>query len=90
MKLHQKGYLLVELNKANSLWDYELIEKALNHYHESGDFKEKSLRIALDELASAGLIKRINQKLSNSALFFCYQLSEFGRLRMINTGLLNL
>jgi DNA-binding transcriptional regulator PaaX len=90
MRLHQKGYLLVELSKVKSLWDDELIKKTLAHYNESGDFKEKSLRIALDELASAGLINRNNQKLRNNSLHFCYQLSDFGRLRMINTGLITI
>ncbi len=58
MKLHQKGFLLVELNKFSNMWDYELIEKTLNKYGEFGDFREKTLRIALDELSAAELISR--------------------------------
>ena len=58
MKLHQKGFLLVELNKFSNMWDYELIEKTLNEYGEFGDFREKTLRIALDELSAAELISR--------------------------------
>ena len=51
MKLHQKEFLLVELNKFSNMCDYELIEKTLNEYGEFGDFRKKTLRIALDELS---------------------------------------
>ena len=92
MRLHQKGFLLVELSKFNNMWDDELIEKALNEYEEFGDFREKTLRIALDELSAAGLIKRIESKLETvndkTKLLFRYQVSDFGISRMIDTGLL--
>jgi len=92
MKLHQKGFLLITLSKAESMWDYQLIKKAFDEYNESGDFKEKTLRIALDELAAAGLIKRIENKIETNngkeKLLFKYQLSNFGISRMVDTGLL--
>ena len=92
MRLHQKGFLLVELSKFNNMWDDELIEKALNEYEEFGDFREKTLRIALDELSAAGLIKRIESKLETvngkTKLLFRYQVSDFGLSRMRDTGLL--
>ena len=92
MKLHQKGFLLVELSKFNNMWDDELIEKTLNEYEEFGDFREKTLRIALDELSAAGLIKRIESKLETvndkTKLLFRYQVSDFGLSRMRDTGLL--
>ena len=92
MRLHQKGFLLVELSKFNNMWDDELIKKALNEYEEFGDFREKTLRIALDELSAAGLIKRIESKLETingiAKLSFKYQVSDFGISRMIDTGLL--
>lgn len=93
MKLHQKGFLLVELSRADSLWDYDLITIALAEYKLSGDYWEKNLRIALDELAAAGLITRLEEKLQDDnhrlGLFFRYRLSDFGRSRMLDTGLLN-
>ncbi len=59
---------------------------------ESGSFIEKTLRIALDELAAAGLIKRIESKLEiingKAKLVFKYQVSDFGITRMVDTGLL--
>jgi DNA-binding transcriptional regulator PaaX len=92
MKLHQKGYLLVELSQAASLWDDTLITLALQEYGLAGDYWEKNLRVALDELAAAGLIRRIEEKLKNvkgrPTLMFRYQLSDFGRTRMLDTGLL--
>lgn len=92
MKLHQKGFLLITLNKAGSMWDYQLIKKSFNEYDEPGDFKEKTLRIALDELAAAGLIKCIENKIEvnngKEKLLFKYQLSDFGISRMVDTGLL--
>ena len=91
-KLHQKGYLLVELNKFASLWDYQLINKTLFEYGESGAYREKTLRIALDELAAAGLINRIEEKLETvrgkTNLMFRYRISDFGKTRMRDTGLL--
>lgn len=92
MKLHQKGFLLVELSMAENLWDHHLIDKALKEYDLVGDYWEKNLRVALDELAAAGLITRIEKKLETikgkPRLLFRYRLSDFGRTRMIDTGLL--
>lgn len=92
MRLHQKGFLLVELRKFNNMWDYELIEKTLKEYEESGDFREKTLRIALDELSAAGLIKCIESKVEiingKAKLLIKYQVSDFGLSRMLDTGLL--
>ncbi|MEY3884572.1 MAG: hypothetical protein RIS87_347 [Pseudomonadota bacterium] len=93
MKLHQKGFLLVALSKSNTLWDDELIVQAFIEYNIFGDYSEKTIRIALDELSAAGLITRVEEKLEmnkqRAKLLFRYQLSDFGRARMIDTGLLN-
>lgn len=94
MKLHQKAYLLVELSKTDSCWDYELIAKALKEYQVSGSRWVNTFRITLDELSSAGLTSSIEKKLDDGAhvgrnkVLFKYQLSEFGRSRMRETGLL--
>ena len=93
MKLHQKGFLLVALSKNNTLWDDELIVKVFIEYNIFGDYSEKTIRIALDELSAAGLITRVEEKLEmnkqREKLLFRYQLSDFGRARMIDTGLLD-
>lgn len=90
MKLHQKGFLLVELSRAASLWDHELIAKTMSEYALSGNYWVNAIRIALDELAAAGLILRLEAKLDDATakLLFCYALSDFGRTRMRDTGLL--
>lgn len=92
MKLHHKGFLLTAISKSGGIWDKRLIEKVFIEYDESGDFREKTLRIALDELAAAGLIKRIESKLETingkQKLLFKYQVSDFGVTRMVDTGLL--
>lgn len=92
MKLHHKGFLLVAISKSGGIWDQQLIQKVFAEYRESGDFREKTLRIALDELAAAGLIKRIENKLETingkAKLLFKYQVSDFGITRMVDTGLL--
>ena len=92
MKLHHKGFLLVAISKSGGIWDQQLVEKVFAEYNESGDFREKTLRIALDELAAAGLIKPIENKLETingkAKLLFKYQVSDFGISRMVDTGLL--
>lgn len=92
MKLHQKGFLLVTLSKADSMWDQALITETFKEYGSAGDYAENTIRIALDELASGGLINRLEEKLElhngKQKLFFKYQLSDFGKTRMQDTGLL--
>ena len=94
MKLHQKGFLLVELSKYESIWDYDLIPKILEEYKLSGNYEFKSICVTLDELAAAGLIARIDSRLdkelsvSKARVMFKYHLTDFGRTRMIHTGLL--
>jgi hypothetical protein len=92
MKLHQKGFLLVELNSVSGLWDEELIARTLSEYGHSGEYWENSIRVALDELAAAGLIARLQSNLKNirgkPMLTFFYAVTDFGKARMMDTGLL--
>jgi hypothetical protein len=92
MKLHQKGFLLVQLNSVSTLWDEELIARTLREYGHSGEYWENSIRVALDELTAAGLVIRLQSKLKNirgkPMLTFLYTVTDFGKARMIDTGLL--
>jgi hypothetical protein len=92
MKLHQKGFLLVALSKVDSLWDESLIQQTFEEYGSADDYAENTIRIALDELAAGGLITRLEERLNvengRQKLTFKYQLSDFGRSRMQDTGLL--
>lgn len=95
MKLPQKGFLLVTLSHHQSLWDYELINQAIAEYGLKGNYWINHFSIALDELASAGLITRIGHRLDDGSfiardrLQFEFALSDFGRERMFDTGLLD-
>ena len=93
MKLHQKGFLLVQLSRTDSLWDDGLIDRTCSEYSLSGNYIRRAISIALDELASAGLIQKLEEKLTSlqgkQILSFRYRLSDFGRKRMQDTGLLN-
>lgn len=90
MKLHHKGYMLVLLEKYERQWDKTLIDSALDEYALDGDYWINHFRIILDELASAGLIFREDHRLDpiTDRLMFKYVLTDFGRQRMRDTGLL--
>ena len=92
MKLHLQGYLLVHLSKVSDMWDEELVAAAMREYGHSGDYWQKTIRVALDELAAAGLLTRLQSELKairgTPRLSFRYALTPFGRERMIDTGLL--
>lgn len=94
MKMHQKGFLLVQLSECDSMWDYELVAKALSEYSLSGLHWISTMRVALEEMASAGLVTRVAGKVCDGShagigkVLFNYKLSEFGRSRLHDTGLL--
>lgn len=94
MKMHQKGFLLVQLSECNSMWDYELVVKTLSEYSLSGLHWVSTIRVALEELSSAGLVTRVAGKVCDGShaginkVLFNYKLSEFGRNRLHDTGLL--
>jgi|CryBogDrversion2_11_1035321.scaffolds.fasta_scaffold46574_2 hypothetical protein len=91
MKLHQKGFLLVHLNHAESLWDQEIIAATLKEYALEGTYWENHIRVSLDELAAGGLITRLEERLihenDKSILNFRYQVSPFGKTRIVDAGL---
>jgi hypothetical protein len=93
MKLHQKGFLLTALRRTESAWDHTLVAETLAEYGVTGRGRVNEIRIALDEMASAGLIARVEERLDNGAhvgpgkVLFRYSLTDFGRQRMRDTGL---
>jgi len=92
MKVHQKGFLLQQLGSADRLWDVTLIERLLQFYGLSGRYWENNTRTTLDELAAGGLISPVDHRLSergeHKQLNIEYVLTDFGRERMRDTGLL--
>ena len=92
MKLHLKGFLLTQLHQLGGMRDTRLLALTMQTYALTGQFARNSLRIALDELSSAGLVHRQAPELvseqGQEVLSFHYQLSAFGRQRMHDTGLI--
>ncbi len=90
MKLHHKGYVLTQLAAQQEQWDKALIDEAMTEYKLNGDYWIKHFSVIMDELASAGLISREDHRLDNLSdrLMFKYRLTDFGRERMRDTGLL--
>lgn len=90
MKLHHKGFILVLLEKMQLAWDDVLVDLALREYMLTGRYWNNHFRIILEELAAAGLITREAHQLDSKTdrLVFQYAISDFGRERMRDTGLL--
>lgn len=94
MKLHQKGYLLVALSQRRDAWDYELVAQTMAEYGTTSRQAMNTIRVALDEMASAGLLARLEEQLDDGThlqagkVLFRYGLTDFGRRRMRDTGLL--
>ena len=84
----------MQLSKSNSIWDYELVARTLSEYSLSGLHWVSTVRVALEELSSAGLVTRVAGKISDGSqagkgkVLFNYRISEFGRTRLYDTGLL--
>jgi len=90
MKLHHKGFVLVSLADLQVSWDDKLIVLAMNEYELEGQYWTNHFSVILDELASAGLITRLDHRLdaNSQRLMFQYAMSDFGIKRMQATGLL--
>lgn len=90
MKLHQKGWLLTQLAVHGAAWDGALCSAAAAEYSR-GEAHPGAIRLALEELAAAGLVQRRGEHLVEEAgrtrLSFRYQLTAFGEQRMRDTGL---
>lgn len=90
MKLPQKGWLLCRLSSHGADWDSGLVAAAEQAY--GAEVRGGGIRLALEELASAGLVQRCAERLLPGdgvpRLSFRYQLTAFGLQRMRDTGLL--
>lgn len=90
MKLPLKGFLLRELNKTPSAWDFELVNAADTYY---GSIKSNNIYRALFELSSSRLIYSFDEKTEEDGLskksqvHLCYRITDFGRKRIKEIGL---
>ena len=94
-ELHMKGYILQLLSEnGDGLWDYDIANSTLKAYGYSGGYWKGEVRLALTDLFSCGLAESVEDKIDDGShfqsdkLLVRYKLTDFGRERMQQTGLL--
>ncbi len=93
-QVHIKGRLLQLLDEGPH-WDYELAQRIADEYPEAqGQYWADTVRLNLADLHSGGLVVQQEDAVDPSKTYgrekvlFRFALSEFGRQRMQETGLL--
>lgn len=92
--LHMKGYMLQLLFKHGALWDYDLAGRVMREYGHEGEYWYGTVRITLTDLYSGGLLQEVETTVDPEKSFgvervlFKFALSDFGRERMQQSGLL--
>ncbi|MGI8626929.1 MAG: hypothetical protein ACR2J5_10245 [Geodermatophilaceae bacterium] len=92
--LHIKGYMLQLLAREGAMWDYEVADQVMNAYGLNGDYWYGTVRLTLTDLYAGGLLNELEatidpaKSLGVEKILFRYQLNEFGRERMQQSGLL--
>jgi hypothetical protein len=93
-KVHIKGRLLQLLEQGGPQWDYELGAKIAGEYDEvEGQYWYDTIRLNLADLFSSGLITEVEETLDPSKSYgvekvlFRFELTDFGRQRMRDSGL---
>ena len=93
-QVHIKGRLL-QLLEEGPRWDYELAERIAEEYSEArGQYWADTVRLNLADLHSGGPVMAEDEAVDPSKTFgrekvlFRFALSEFGRQRMQESGLL--
>jgi hypothetical protein len=93
-KLPIKGRLLQLLEERGPQWDYELASAIAQEYAEvDGRYWYDTIRLSLADLYSSGLIREVEEALDPSKshgiekILFRFDLTDFGRERMRDTGL---
>ena len=92
--LHIKGYMLELLARQGAMWDYEIADQVMSAYDLSGDYWYGTVRLTLTDLYAGGLLEELEatidpeKSMGEEKVLFHYQLSDFGRERMQQSGLL--
>ncbi len=82
------------LKHCDGLWDYEITLKVLEEYGHSGAYWRGEIRATLTDLFSGAMLEEIEDRLDDGAYFGTgkvlvkFRLTEFGRTRMVESGLL--
>ncbi|WP_439889936.1 hypothetical protein ACS7SF_11630 [Ralstonia sp. 25C] len=93
MKLHMKGYILQLLANGEALWDGEIVHRACQEYGKPEDeYWTGSIRAIMADLYSGGLVQTPEDAFDEAAdkMHFRYAITDFGRQRMADTGLIDL
>jgi hypothetical protein len=91
MKLHMKGYILQLLAGGDALWDGDIAHRTCLEYGKpEDDYWTGSIRAILADLYSGGLVQTPEDTLdeATSKVHFRYAITDFGRQRMADTGLI--
>lgn len=92
--LHMKGFMLQLLAQRGATWDYDLADAVMAEYGYSGDYWYGTVRMTLTDLFSGGLLDEVEttvdpeKSYGKERLLFKFQLNDFGRERMQQSGLL--
>lgn len=93
MKLHMKGYILQLLSTGKARWDGDIAHRTCQEYGKpEDDYWTGSIRAILADLYSGGLVQTPEDALDEATgkMHFRYAITEFGRQRMADTGLIDL
>ncbi|WP_296228482.1 hypothetical protein [Ralstonia sp. UBA689] len=91
MKLHMKGYILQLLASGDALWDSDIAHRTCLEYGKpEEEYWTGSIRAILADLYSGGLVQTLEDALdvATGKVHFRYTITEFGRQRMADTGLI--
>ncbi len=92
--LHIKGYMLQLLARTGAMWDYEVADQVMDAYGLSGDYWYGTVRLTLTDLYAGGLLDELEttidptKSMGVEKILFRYQLNDFGRDRMRQSGLM--
>lgn len=92
--MHIKGYMLQQLASRGEMWDHEIANDVMRAYNLSGEYWNGTVRLTLADLHSSGLLNEVektvdpDKSFGEEKLLFKYTLTQFGRERMRDSGLL--
>lgn len=92
--LHMKGFMLQLLYRQGQMWDYDVADSVMREYGYAGDYWYGTVRLTLTDLYSGGLLEELDTKVDPEKshgverVLFKYALSDFGRQRTRQAGLL--
>lgn len=90
-RVHIKGYVLQKLLADGPLWDHEVVAAVAAEYGVSGEYWAGTVRLTLTDLYSGGLLDEVGADVDpdrENKIRLRYQVNEFGRERMTQSGLL--